>query len=201
MELCNSSLATYISTISSQRAAIVRKSWIENGLKAGLWLQGGSLTVTQPQHHSSLVKGFLWYWKVLNVFPKHSLCLWGRIHLLYFLQTTVSQDGAATPLSCSVSKQSHDGGREQGLRLTSTTWASFSHLLSTFWISWKTCCNTTTTWRHRRSEVPHHHSHPPQKDPVVQSWPEVQTYYSRLHVEDSMDGTLGEGVVCWIPHE
>lgn len=42
--------------------------------------------------------------------------------------------------------------REQGSGLTSTTWASFSHLLSTFWISWKTCCNTTTTWRHRRKE-------------------------------------------------
>lgn len=29
--------------------------------------------------------------------------------------------------------------------LTSTTWASFSHLLRTFCMSWKTCCRTTTT--------------------------------------------------------
>lgn len=99
MELCNSSLATYISTISSQRAAIARTSWIEKGPKAGLWLQSGPLTVTQPQHYSSLLKHFLWHWEVLNVFPKDSLYLWGKIHLLYFLQTTASRDGAATPSS------------------------------------------------------------------------------------------------------
>lgn len=29
--------------------------------------------------------------------------------------------------------------------VTSTTWASFSHLLRTFCMSWKTCCRTTTT--------------------------------------------------------
>lgn len=43
---------------------------------------------------------------------------------------------------------------------------------------------------------PHHHSNPPEKDLVVGSRPGVQTYHPRLHTEDSVQETLGEGVVC-----
>lgn len=44
---------------------------------------------------------------------------------------------------------SKDGDKAAGsntrILVTSTTWASFSHLLRTFCMSWKTCCRTTTT--------------------------------------------------------
>lgn len=54
--------------------------------------------------------------------------------------------------------------------ITSTTWASFSHLLSTFWMSWKTCCRTTTTCRSERGlRARPQHSCPGEPTPRVPS--------------------------------
>lgn len=70
--------------------------------------------------------------------------------------------GTTQSLSFAVPSSGQQGQAElQAVRrspVTSTTWASFSHLLRTFCMSWKTCCRTTTTCKEREGlkRIGHH---------------------------------------------
>lgn len=121
---------TYVATISFQ--GTVRTTEIstqKDNAEPGLWCYNGHLLLGP---------------NVALISPSTSVSLgWRQGRDAFPKDVSSCVSVAANPLLWHFWPKSAQEQRGSGL--TSTTWASFSHLLSTFWMSWKTCCSTTTT--------------------------------------------------------